>query len=241
MSVFSGPEIVNDGLAFHIDPANRNCYVGSGNTCVGLGNASITGNLAYLINGTTASTTSYNSDNCGVFVFGGVKDYIDFGSTNIGIEASNKTMCAWIYQTSAKFVGIFDRDQDGGGGYGFWLNGSGKLLYWPAGFGDVTDDGPYAVSPNTWTHVAISYNTSTKNANFYYNGLLSSTKVSTGNEVVPPAITRINVGAMRNAGELSFGGNFFNGRIGPISVYKRVLTLQEIQKNFEAQRSRFGV
>lgn len=241
MSVFSGPEIVNSGLVLHIDAANRNCYVPSNTSCTSLGNTSITGNLAYLINGTTASTTSYSSDNKGVFVFAGVKDYIDCGATNIGIEASNKTMCAWIYQTSSKFVGIFDRDQDGGGGYGFWMNGSGKLWYWPAGFGDVVDNGPYSVATNTWTHVAISYNTSTKTAVFYYNGLLSSSLVSTGIELVPPSNVRINIGAMRNAGELSFGGNFFNGRMGPVSVYNRVLTQLEIQQNFEAYRGRFGI
>jgi hypothetical protein len=241
MSVFSGPEIVNNGLVLYIDAANRNCYSGTGNTCISLGNVSITGNLSYLINGTTASTTSYSSNNGGVFLFGGTKDYIDCGATNIGIEASNKTMCAWIYQTSAKNVGIFDRDQDGSGGYGFWLNSSGKLWYWPAGFGDLTDNGPYSVVNNTWTHVAISYNTSTKTGVFYYNGLLSSTLVSTGTEVAPTSNVRINIGAIRNAGELAFGGNFFNGRMGPLSIYNRVLTQGEIQQNFEATRGRYNV
>jgi hypothetical protein len=69
--MFTGPNIVTDGLVLYLDAANQKSYPGTGTTWNDL---SGNGNNGTLVNGPT-----FNSDNNGSIVFDGVDDYVNFG------------------------------------------------------------------------------------------------------------------------------------------------------------------
>lgn len=240
MGIGYNPQISTGNLVFHIDGANRKSYPGTGNLIINLIDTTRTGNLA----NKTSSSTKYNSNNLGIMAFNGAGDYIDFGAYDLGIEAKNKTFCAWINPTSypsGTLAPLVDRDEETAG-YGFWLSNAGKLWFWPGTNIDQVDDGPYSAASNTWTHVAISYDISTNQCKFYYNGLLSSTKTALNDDVAPSATNRLCIGALRNRGEIgSFGTAVYQGFIASVSLYTKVLTQEEIIQNFNALRGRFGV
>ena len=226
---------VTDGLVFCLDALNPKSYPGSGSTWSDISATAASGSLV----GSPVYTSGYISLN-------GSTQYASFGSQTLGVSAASKTMCAWIYPTSFPNnpIGILDNDGYGntGGptnyGWGFWMSNSGKLWYWPKDNLDIIDGGSKSVALNTWNHVAISYNFSTKTATFYYNGVSSGTGTTTGTELAPATGQFLLVGNIRNAAQGTFN---FAGRIAGVSLYNRVLSDTEIAQNFNAMRGRFGI
>jgi hypothetical protein len=225
--------ITQSGLVLSIDPGINESYAGSGNNIINLANTSHIG---------TVNNNFQYTGSDGTFIFNGTNNFINFPASNLGIEAANKTMCAWIYVTgyNQSVSPIVDRD-NGANGYGFWITTAGKLWYWPTTNRDVIDNGPYSVANNVWTYVSVTYNFSAKSLSFYYNGQLSSTQTHLGTEVAPDLLTNLNIGAMRNAGFYSFGSNFLRGQIAQVLLYNRPLTQQEIITNYTVTRNRFGI
>jgi hypothetical protein len=81
----------------------------------------------------------------------------------------------------------------------------------------------YAVSPNTWYHVAVTYNNS--NLVTYVNGASINNTALTGNFVVSSANSRLRIGAM---GSTSGNNGGFNGTIDDFRVYNRALSATEV-------------
>jgi hypothetical protein len=84
---------------------------------------------------------------------------------------------------------------------------------------------------NTWYFGAVTFNTTT-GWNLYVNGALESTSSDT---TTYGGSDEILVGAFGT------GANVFSGRISVAQVYNRVLSASEILKNYNAQKSRFGL
>jgi hypothetical protein len=251
MSVFAGPSniflnknsdgryriesnvITQSGLVFSIDPGISLSYAGSGSNIINLSNTSHIG--------TVNNNFGYTGSD-GTFIFNGTNNFISFPASSLGIEAANKTVCAWIYVTGYNqgVSPIVDRDNSANG-YGFWMTTAGKLWYWPGTNRDIIDNGALSVANNVWTYVSFTHTVSTSSLSFYYNGQLSSTRTYSGSEDAADLLTNLNIGAMRNAGFYSFGGNFLKGQIGQVLLYNRPLTQAEIQQNYNSTRNRFGV
>ena len=49
-------------------------------------------------------------------------------------------------------------------------------------------------------------------------------------------MTKFVIGAAANTTQY-----YFNGEIGPIQIYNRVLSAQEVKQNYNALKSRFGL
>jgi hypothetical protein len=77
---------------------------------------------------------------------------------------------------------------------------------------------------NTWTHIATTYDGTVQK--FYVNGVL----VGTANPIVAPSLNTIvqSNGALRIGGNASSTGEFFQGLIDEVRVYKRALSATEI-------------
>lgn len=234
MAIQRGPKIVTSGLVFAVDSANRNCYVSGSKSCFDISVTNITGSLK---NG-----TGFNSNNIGSFVFDGTNDYINLGNNNLGLDLTDKSFCLWIYLASSfvNAAGLIDKDFDNTapnyGGWGFWLQTNRKLWWWNHANLDLLDDGPNVVPLTKWTFVSVTYNSTSKTANFYINANLNSSKTNASIVEKSSSTTNLILAATRNA-----SGAFLNGRISNVTAYNRVLSATEITQIFNTTRARFGI
>lgn len=241
MSVQYNTGIVTNGLVFCTDAANTKSYPGTGTAWTDLSLRKYAGTLT---NGPTFSST-----NNGYISFDGTNDYVTFGDNKIA-EQSDKTASAWIYLTADRSVnvaGIIDKDYDVSpnyGGWGLWagpITGGTGIWFWLQGNKDKKDT--TVLSLNTWYNVAVTWNSTSKVVIFYINGSQSSTFTdATITENASNAVP-FTIGTIRGA-DLTYGGGssfYFPGRIACASVYNRVLTADEIKRNFNALRGRFSL
>jgi len=116
---------------------------------------------------------------------------------------------------------------------------SGSLGY---NFGDASWDGPYgewyyphAITPpydgSQWHHYTF-VNNSNYSYSIYHDGYLEGT-------YAPGGTGTSNLSGIIIAN--GYGGRYFKGYIGKLSVYTRALSASEVLQNFNAHRSRYGV
>lgn len=223
MAVFSGPEIVNNGLVLHLDAANQRSYPGTGtvwNDLSGLGN-----------NGTLVNGVGYSADNKGAMVFDGVNDYVNVPD-NTSLQINNFTFTSWIYPKSNSTNGHIIRKEgcyllyyglwDSATGFGIWMQRTGG---WENVKANIT------VPLNTWFNISATYDNSF--VKIYYN----STEVGS---VLKSGATRVNTNPVLINGVVSNSlPQNYNSSI--VKIYNRALTAAEISQNFEATRSRYGI
>jgi hypothetical protein len=239
-SNFDYENIVTNGLVLNVDAGYVGSYPTVNNTWYDISGGNITGTLT---NGPT-----FNSSNSGSLLFDGTNDYVTFGNQNLGIDLTNKSFCVWVKLSATQPsnpVSIIDKQFDNTpptssyGGWGFWMGSDRKLWWWSMPNQDIRDTGSATVGLNVWTHIATTYNYSTKTATFYINGSLNSSGTS-GSIVDQSSGTQpLVIGATR-VGQANQGG-YVSGSIANVLAYNRVLTLAEVQQNYNAQRTRFGV
>lgn len=228
-------EIITSGLTFNIDAGFTPSYPKSGTTWRDLSYSSYTGTL---INGPT-----FSGSNGGSITFDGVDDYVNFGNQNLGLDLISKSFCAWVNlgSTLANPTGIIDKDFDTSpgvyGGWGFWVQSNRKLWWWNTPNQDILDSGSTTIGINVWTHVAVTYNSSTKTASFYINGLLNSSIGKSDISEISSGTQPLSIGSIRS-GTPSQGG-YVNGKISNIFAYNRVLSASEILQNYNSQLNRF--
>ena len=178
--------------------------------------------------------TGYNGDISGV---GGY--YISLGTSAAQI-AGLGSLDAWVYPTADKWMYFFIKGYGGtnslflgghsaGLGAGKWswffgsYDGGYKYIYWG------TDGGFEADYANRWHYLTMTFNKSLASDNWkvYWNGEYNTAVDWTS-----------DLGTIVTDAQLG-GSRYWSGQIGPIRTYNRVLSQDEIQQNYKAQRSRF--
>ena len=226
MSFSRGPKIVTDGLVLCLDAANKKSYPGSGTTWTDLSGQGNNGTL------TNMSATPFDSGNGGSLVFDGVNDYIGLNSS-FQVSTNNiYSITAWIYKAGSS------------------VNNAGALFSGGYG-GDV--DGIIIFTDSYLTTDDIRISSSNGNVSaIFYNGvsqtLTTNTYTSVNfnlNEWIHIAVTGINVnstyGGVHTIGANNNGTNYFEGKISSVKLYSKELTPQEIQQNYNATKTRFGL
>ena len=212
MGAFAGPDISESGLVLALDAGNPKSYPGSGTTWTDL---SGNGN-----NGTLTLGPTYSSANGGSIVFDGSNDYITSSFATTSGQAV--TYAGWLYstETTSTYKNFVDsvtaRPM-------IWWNASGQIEFDAAFYTTTT------VYRNQWVYVALSKPSGSSSASYYVNGVL----VGSGSAYTTPALTPTWFN--RSAGQ-TWKGNASN-----VQAYNRALTAQEIQQNFNATRSRYGI
>ena len=224
MALSHGPSpIVTNGLVLALDAADRNSYPGSGTTWTDLSDNGK--------NGTLRNGPTYNSGNLGSIVFDGTND--DVYINNFNFVTNEATFLCWV-----KSNGI----QETWRGFIFTRNGPATGINVVANndLGYHWNDQYYwigtglVVPASNWCMCALSV-TSTA-ATVYLgtsSGLQSYTNVSSHSSIT---LNDLYLGR-----DPFFQPRYFNGNIAQGSAYNRALTAQEIQQNFNATRSRFGI
>jgi hypothetical protein len=173
------------------------------------------GNTGTLTNGPTYSTA-----NSGSIVFDGTNDYITSSFATTSGQAVTYT--GWLYstETTATYRNFVDsvtaRPM-------IWWNTSGQIEF-DAAFYTTT-----AVYRNQWVYVALSKPSGSSSASYYVNGVL----VGSGTAYTTPAVTPT---WFNRAAAQTWIGNCANAQ-----VYNRALTAAEIQQNYNATKSRYGL
>ena len=213
--------IVQSGLVLNLDAGASTSYPGSGTTWTDL---SASGNNGTLTNGPT-----YSSANGGSIVFDGTNDCIVVNSNASILSSTAYTKIAWFNTNN---LSATNNIISGGnsGQHAFWLAGSNKLQSGHNGSYSIVIS-TTTLSLNTWYFGAVTFST-TSGWNLYLNGALENTNAST---------TTFTGNGEILIGAFVTGSNVFSGRIPQVSVYNRVLSATEIQQNFNALRSRFGI
>lgn len=193
----------------------------------------------------TATSLTYASN--GTFSFDGSFSYLQSAS-NCGITG-DVTLSAWIkpnrtgqtgphstvictdvnYPYGAKLMNYKNSSR-----YGIWLGwaGGGNTNY--EAFVGVN------INDNTDKMLTASWTQSTGIAKIYLNGVLQSTQNTGITSAVALADGKITIGTDYN----SIGSGSLNKYLGNIyqaSIYNRTLTDAEVQQNFNATRSRYGI
>ena len=217
MPVTAGPNIVEDGLVFYIDPSNKESYPGSGTTVTDLAGTS---------NGTMSGTT-FNSSNFGVFNFDGSSDEIDFSTLNI---TGNFTISLWAdtnstsYQTAIQLSNstttgtndstIFVRNTYENNRWGFY-DGVSTLI------GSVLD-------LNRWYNLVMTKSSTT------YTIFLNAEQENQNTK------NNINIEDFL-IGRRLYSNFYYNGNIATTQIYNRALSASEVTQNYNALKGRFGL
>lgn len=237
MSVFSGPEIVNDGLVLNLDAANTRSYPGSGtawNDLSGVGN-----------NATLADAPTFSN---GSFLFNGTTNLITIGASNsfnFGTSDFTIEVWCWINSTasptrgdSLKTVTLFDCGASTANVTSFAVGGSaatpGTSIEYYQTTPAVGVNLAYTITTNAW-HNVVWQRSSTA-----LNGFVDSVKLTAGSISAGTAMGG-NYQAYIGQSKFSTFKNQFKGYISTVKLYNRALSSIEISQNFEASRGRYGI
>ena len=227
--------IIEDGLVFNMDAANRASTIPSTSTDKAFNTIDTT------VSGSFTNDTFYDSSTISpTFAFDGVQDFIDLSSLTSYSSNDPHTYSAWIKGTLSS-----------GGAYKWILNngaaGTGTSLivysskigfFWQGG--NAVKQGSITLSNDTWYNLTICYHGSSLTYDMYVNGALD-TSSDTASATAGSATTWSAGNSNPRYGAWFNDNDDWNGNIGPLQVYNRALSPTEVLHNYNALKGRFGL
>lgn len=225
MSVYAGPEIVNDGLVLHLDAANAKSYPRSGNTW----NSLITSSNAAQFQ----VASNFSANNSGVFSFDGATQYATIASAGPSVAVAGTVTQESVvnFSNTSSLQCVFCRGRTGVSfNYGITINSN--TLRFRNSSQDHIVSGP--LTTNTWYHLVIV--TTPSGSVGYVNGVRQpNTTVQTTST---NSLQEITIGRRSTNSALEY----LNGSVALIRVYHdKAFTDAEVLQNFNAIRGRFNV
>jgi hypothetical protein len=224
------------GLVMHLDAGNTASYPGTGTTWTDLsGNAN---------HGTLQNGVTYNSANNGSLVFDGINDYF-VTDTNLDLSDTDKLTILLILKTTAstaeRMILEHSVNWNGNNSFGTIATSSGKMQFTDHNQGYNVLNTTETITDNNWHLLSITSDRSlgaTNQSLIYIDGNASSveniaglTNDNSGNYADVPLYLSSRAGT----------NYFFNGSLAQVLIYKRVLTAEEIQQNFNAVKLKYGL
>lgn len=235
--MYTGPNIITNGLVLSLDAANRKSYPGSGTTWLDMsGNSN---------NGTLVNGPTFNNDNGGSIIFDGTNDYVGapYSATLAPTTAISFGCTAyldnWNVTTDRRLL-----SKTQGGGYHIGMNEGvnyttflGGLVY--AGGSYRTTKYSLASIIAGWHVIMYTFDGQ------YFRMYLDGVNVDTLNigSVVTISYNVSNsliIGAEAGSSTTPDGA-YFNGRISSANIYNRALTASEVDQNYNATKTRYGL
>lgn len=237
MAEIYGPKIVRDGLIMHLDAADITSYPGSGTTWYDLsGNGS---------NGTLVNGLAYSNLRRGAFTMDGGDETITFSSSilNSTLPSNSFTLISVVEATNL----VYPRSSHPFTIYG---NPTVSSKGWQAGEG--TSNSYINIEASDGTNYTYGYLYTTSAINTIYHRVFTvdrSSGVTTtyyvNGSLIGTVTASTTTGTIYTAGStLQFGNSVgwrFIGNIYQFQMYNRVLTPKEIQQNYNATKTRYGL
>lgn len=261
--LLSGPlraaGIVESRLTFHLDPGNTDSYSGSGTTWT---------DMVTSTNGTIPATWTYNSSDGGTFSTGtAAGPNYGFNSTWLpatsGSYQDEITYEAWISidDVSTAYNGVISTAEsttdlgmsivtNNGGRWSGMLqrNGQSSMSYMYAtwnGDGGTTSQAPD--TNNKWYHVVLAANNS--GHRYYVNNVEGAISWGQGNASNANYFGIQDTSLSTNDQTLGVGRLYasststsfsLKGKFGPVRIYQKMLSADEVNQNYEVEKARFG-
>jgi hypothetical protein len=232
--MFTGPNIVTDGLVLYLDAANQKSYRGSGTVWTDL---SGNGNNGTLINGPT-----FDSGNTGNLVLDGVNDYVNISNSDSMNIRGSLTVSMFIKSNALSSIdweglwaGVSKYNQfilgpNGNSIMAFLVNSGG---WYPSNFNDNIW-GQENININDWHMYTGVYNQDSGIQYLYVDGN-EEASFNIGSKILTDDPNSFTIGKRDTS------NNYLNSSISHISIYNRALTPQEVFQNYNATKSRFGL
>jgi hypothetical protein len=219
MGISGGPKSYPDGLIFHLDPANKRSYPGTGTTIFDLSGNNYT---SYFANGALLADDLVRVD--------GVDDYIATPLFNLTAPI---TVTAWVKNVVNE--GIVFGASGSGVGYGnseyiFYFLGKTIVVQGNPG-GAKTFQFPQ-LNLNQWSYLVMTRDAS-NNMSIYLNAVGSTSNSQSYSNTLQ----------MNQIGRYSNFSNQYNvkGSIGEVKIYNRALSSTEILQNYNVSKARYNV
>ena len=227
-----GGETVTAGLLFHLDAGNASSYPGSGTTMTDLAGSGIT---TTLYGGPT-----YNSANGGYLMF--TPSSSQYGKTSASLSVlTTWSLEVWHYYNGTYAGGspcIISEVWDGSP-INFMIgsvNGASSNLntgfYGAGGWNTTSSD--YQLPSVGWYHIVGTFDGS--NIKLYINNTLTRTQASTN----VPTSSGLGIHIMRRW-DRGAPEDYWGGGLAVFRIYSGALTTGQINTNYNASKTRFGL
>ena len=233
MGVHGGPEVVEDGLVLALDAGNPKSYPGSGTNWTDL---SGNGRNATLFNSPTFSNNTLQ--------FRVVSSNYATCSFDEGLLKNTNESGSWTIESAFKYISapsIGEAVVAGRQGChgGIYINTNNTLQH--------------AIKTNScWTGASVVTATTMTAGNWYHTTMVYNNGTTTtylnGNYINGGSIDLVTYDIFNYSNTFWIGGintagtdYFTNIDLSFVKCYNKALTAQEIQQNFNATRSRFGI
>jgi hypothetical protein len=237
MGFYRGAQIVRDGLVLCLDAGSERSYPKSGTIWKDL-----SGNRN---NGTLTNGPTFDSSNGGSLVFDGVNDFIQipystYWNTNVFGTSTNFTLECWYKPDLFKNWDTLIEKSESPGWYSrsegaaIWTNDSSIQGVFSSGV-DSNPNGSLVILsyPTTvlrWYHIVFTGDGTT--LRLYVDGIQRATGLVSTRTI---AVYNGNVGPR-------FGRRaYMDGQMASVRLYTRGITVLEVQQNYIATKSRFGL
>jgi len=231
--------IIADGLVFNIDAANR----ASTQPITTVSNLFNTINLSE--SGSLYQGT-YQPTNKGVIDLDGIDDYIELSTHVITFGNASFTISMWVYLDSIANTGsphgqhlrLFDNTTNlNANQMAFLINSSGASFAYIGQEVAKTSNSTFSI--NNWFNIVLTREQTSPNHIFktYKNASQVSSHAVTKN--LSSTSTLPFIGKATRTGYTNAG--MINGQLGPIQIYNRALSSNEVKQNYNALKGRFGL
>ena len=254
-------EVVTDGLVGYYDAGNTNSYSGSGTTWYDLSDNT---------NHATISGSTFNASNGGYFANDGSNDLITVPYQTNPMRVNQYFSHLQItydlfvrFSTQGDFMGVSVSGGQGSGGLYYGNNSASpfnglsevatsRTITFKFTPGDPNSDTNFGAHFNSnpdseWVHIVASLDLTGgngfTNSEFYQNGNKLDKKYKNKPTISFSPTTSYNQNQVDNLA----GGRYINSQsyrqhdVAIIKLYDRVLTQDEVQRNFTAHRGRFSI
>jgi hypothetical protein len=226
--------IVTSNLRLYYDPSNPSSYSGSGTVLNDLSGNNLTGTL---------SNVTYTSP---AFNFNGTNSTVSTPD-NALLEpgAGDWTMEVWVNHTSISGTAKVVLAKTDGGASSQWGYGIRTVLNPAVGttYGEVGNGSTSFISntsilnTNTWYQVVTVWtNVAANTFELFINGVSQGSK-SHSFASITNTTNPLYIGSFNN-GQFS---QWLNGSVGIVRIYNASLTSSQVQQNFNADKSKYGL
>jgi hypothetical protein len=227
MGISAGPNIVRDSsLVLDLDASDRNSYISGSLIWKDVSGNNITGSLT---NGPT-----YSSSNGGTILFDGTNDYVTCGTVSNAITSANLiSVFAWFKCDSTTNGPLVFRTNDYTTGWNMLvLNGLLRSTLRPS-VGNNNNIHAGTILTGSWYYGGFTCDNTTIRQ--YLNGIeVYSTPVGT-------TLNLNNNDVLKIGGHNIYGQQTIQGMISKVEIYNKALSATEVQQNYNALKSRFGL
>jgi len=225
-------DIIADGLVFNMDAANRACYPKTGTTIIDTINN---------FSGTFSSTPIFDpSEGQGVIDFDST-DTINFGTnvfTNYLSGATQFTFGYWCKKDTSgddMMAGSWKHNNRDGMFIQWYTDGT---LYFGVSNGGVNNNTVSVSWADRYFYLVGVFDGSLANnsrGKIYVDGVLTSFSAATNITSFTTDASELQIGSLQNYSSYS------DGKIGPVHLYNRALSANEVLHNYNALKGRFGL